>query len=623
MNNDKNIIFLKGSTRYKGANDVGINLQIPLNSTNKEVDEFDRTSIVNLAQLYDTERQKSTKFRPLCKVSLLFDNSYSGFTVGSGLYPNKPYPPFNNNLFYTNALESKLMQTSFYDVIPWGGIPQYNEFSFMRTDFGVSGYTYPPNEHVYLEKSKVSNYNWSFYYSYAFSSTTATTMQITTSSGGTFLWTCGDGIPYEITRAKFNGKSLIRFTCKMEHGLSVGDSVKLNTNCNGLSYFGVYSLGDGYSGSELYVFNVYDLGFSCPGLNSGNYGTFKKFIPNTSLQDGLSTYYVRIHKILTNSDKAVVTNAGFEKNGLRIVKKFESKQLTPNQVSRISVKEDSQSYNISNSDDIDINGLTDNLNRPISEIFLTVINKGYMGWFNKPYLNNTTALKQGWEFNLGPQLNDWWKKDQPLSDCKIPVSSYSKNYTFVIYTQSGQPAVNNLPQFALNSFNQSSSQTKQFYYNADLYSGQTIIGDFCEWNNIEQTERVISKYHHKFTYNSENFNIGGNPNNQLGFYYQPHHPFQIKVYSNYVEESNTNDSYNLPIAGLPEYSYYRNSTKQYIWRDLYDYGFFDNEGRGVDYPFLNGAHYPFSNFTFRIIPEGSNVNLMSNNPNEPLFDDCE
>ena len=51
MNNDKNIIFLKGSARYKGANDVGINVEIPLSSTVKEVDEFLVTDFADLATL--------------------------------------------------------------------------------------------------------------------------------------------------------------------------------------------------------------------------------------------------------------------------------------------------------------------------------------------------------------------------------------------------------------------------------------------------------------------------------------------------------------------------------------------------------------------------------------------
>jgi hypothetical protein len=58
--------------------------------------------------------------------------------------------------------------------------------------------------------------------------------------------------------------------------------------------------------------------------------------------------------------------------------------------------------------------------------------------------------------------------------------------------------------------------------------------------------------------------------------------------------------------------------------------FKDNLKNGVDYPFLNGKHYPYENFIFRIIPEGTNY-IESNLNNyatlygaaQPTKDDCE
>jgi hypothetical protein len=141
----------------------------------------------------------------------------------------------------------------------------------------------------------------------------------------------------------------------MNHNLNVGDYVKLSNTCNGVTYFQVYSLGNGLSNSEKFIFNVYDVGYNCTILENGGMGTFKRVIGEEV--QGVSKYYVRKHKILTNFTDAVITKSGFEKNGLRVVKKFESKQLTPNLVSRVSVKEDSQSYNISFLNDIDIDCL--------------------------------------------------------------------------------------------------------------------------------------------------------------------------------------------------------------------------------------------------------------------------
>jgi hypothetical protein len=51
-----------------------------------------------------------------------------------------------------------------------------------------------------------------------------------------------------------------------------------------------------------------------------------------------------------------------------------------------------------------------------------------------------------------------------------------------------------------------------------------------------------------------------------------------------------------------------------------------NLERGVDYPFLNTAHYPFSDITFRLIPEGINYNESLYGTDfaiKPLIDECE
>ena len=52
-------------------------------------------------------------------------------------------------------------------------------------------------------------------------------------------------------------------------------------------------------------------------------------------------------------------------------------------------------------EDINISGLTDNLDRPVTELFVTILNKGYMGWFNNPYIvNNSTGIQVGWDLNF-------------------------------------------------------------------------------------------------------------------------------------------------------------------------------------------------------------------------------
>ena len=118
-------------------------------------------------------------------------------------------------------------------------------------------------------------------------------------------------------------------------------------------------------------------------------------------------------------------------------------------------------------------------------------------------------------------------------------------------------------------------------------SGDTIDGDFCEWNDYEQSERIISSYYHKLKYNQDVFQTTQTPtSNAPGFYYQPHTPMTIRVFSDYVETGDV-----AVVEGIPGYAYYSKTDQQFRWRDLYTYGFIDNLGRGVDYPFLNFAQY--------------------------------
>jgi hypothetical protein len=169
--------------------------------------------------------------------------------------------------------------------------------------------------------------------------------------------------------------------------------------------------------------------------------------------------------------------------------------------------------------------------------------------------------------------------------------------------------------------------TIDFTYLESLKSGDTINGNFCEWNDYEQKERVISEMYHKFTFNSDVFDMSllDNNNNQLGYYYKPNRPMRIRAFSDYIETGSITN-----IADVPDYAYFSTTYGSFIWRDIYTYGFKDSNKNGVDYPFLNGKHYPYENFIFRIIPEGTNyIESSLNNyatlygAAQPTKDDCE
>jgi hypothetical protein len=552
---------------YKSASFVDEKISISLDQTSQELTEYDRSQTLSLAQVYDDERQATDVYRPTFKVTYLYDNTYSGTT---------DYLPFQYNLFYVNSISS--MTSSI-----WRGFPQYYEFDILR----------PPvdDQHINYKSKSAYTYNWNFYLTYAYNNNYEKKLTYFSETGNNINWVAKDGIPFTITNSTNNGSGVIRFECVASHGLTEGEYVELSLSYRNSNIFQVYRLGNGNFGSEEYIFNVMNIGYTGTTFNNGVTGTFKRVI-NPDNMETKSKYYVRENKVLTNVDDLIITKAAFEKNVFNEDRKFEYSSITPNKVSRISQKTSSNAYDMTSAYDLDFSNLKDNQKRPISEIFLTAIFKGYSGYFNQP--NNNIGLKQGWEFNITKSANTWWDLNNTNSNTTIPVSGYTKT----------------------------SGVTKTFYYNLNLKADDVIDGDFCEWNDYEQAERVASHYYQKIKYNQNVFQTTNNySTNTPGFYYKSHNPMTIRVFSDYVETGDVEF-----VEQVPSWSFFSSSDQQFRWRDLYTYGFIDNLGRGVDYPYLNKSQYPFADIVFRLIPEGTNQNLRIQGVNgeiKPLIDRCE
>jgi hypothetical protein len=602
------IRIVLGSLRFKTSTNTDLSIPTPLVQNSKNLQEFDRSIDVNLAQVFNDERQKSTTFRPVCKFQLLYENAYTGSTN---------YPPLENNLYYINENILLLQQcNASAGAISWQGFPQYHEFDFIRSDYDVSGYTQPLNNHINFISRSASTYNWNFFVSYPYKNSYTKVLEYYDGVHSTAKqWTISDGIPFVIpTGSTFiNGNKVIRFVCPVKHGLSVGEFAKIKivgVSINTNETFQIFELGDGMPGTEEYVFNIYDIGYPSGRFVSGYNGTFKRIINYENPGDTTSKYYVLQHKLLTNVNDAVMVNAGFEQNIFGAKKKFESPVYTPNNNKRVSIKEGAQSYSLSFNKDIDVNPLRDNQKRPITELYITTLWKGYFGLT----LGNS-GLKQGYEFNLplNPTTktpSSWWSSTNSLSNF---VNENNQPYPLGTY----QTPLGVLPN----------GQPINFKYVLSLKEGDVVDGGIYEWNDYEQKERLISDISHKFTFNNNVFDIGCGIQcfNQLGYYYQPHNKMTIRSFSDYIEIGSITN-----IADVPDYSYFSTTYNSFIWRDLYTYGFKDGSGNGVDYPFLNGKHYPYSNYIFRIIPEGTNyIESVLNNyatlygAAQPITDDCE
>jgi len=564
-----NYTIIPSNLQFQSSPNVDQQVNVPLDQNVRTLVEYDRSVTVSLAQVYDNERQASTIFRPTFKLSYFYQNVLTGTTK---------YIPFTNNLYYVDAEKSAVSGI-------WKGYPQYYEFDFFRDNI--------KDGHISYRPISAYTYNWGTYLTYPYKNEYNKNV-FCTLNNTTFEWKVSNGIPFTVKNIEFNGNSLISFECVSPHGLSDGESVELSFSYGNKNIFQVYSLGNGLLNSDKYIFNVYNVGYTGSTFSDTKIGTFKRVVNPLNLLETRSLYYIRRHKVLTNINDLVMTKAGFEKNPFADEKKFEYSAITPNYKNRVSQKSSSNTYSITFKRDFNVNGLLDNQKRPVSELFLTIINKGFSGYFNKP-LNNV-GLKQGWEFNVTSTNNSWWDSNNVNSNTNIQVSSYT----------------------------QTSGVTATFYYNQDLLEGDEVDGDICEWNPYYQIERVVSPYYQKIKYNQDVFQTTSfSDTNGPGYYYKSHYKMTIKVFSNYIETADKNK-----VSEIPTWSFFSNSDQQFRWRDIYTYGFFDELGRGVDYPYLNNAQYPFANVLFKLIPDNSGFNINNtllgvDIPYRPIIDGCE
>jgi hypothetical protein len=221
-----------------------------------------------------------------------------------------------------------------------------------------------------------------------------------------------------------------------------------------------------------------------------------------------------------------------------------------------------------------LSGLTNNLGYTPTEVYVTTIFRNGNGYFNYP-------PKVGYKFNFH---NTWI--DEHFSG-----------------TTSNESVISG-KTFEKESITFTSGNT--------LPIGTILTGAFVEYNKKEVKERIISEAYHKLTnptsifdYGQDNTAVysGSSANNMFGLYFQPHHRIKLRQLSPYTESARTNDIYN-----LPENASYDSDGKIWRWRDLYDHGYFDSDGYGTSFPFVNGIHYVKNNINFYLRNEAAYTN---------------
>lgn len=221
--------------------------------------------------------------------------------------------------------------------------------------------------------------------------------------------------------------------------------------------------------------------------------------------------------------------------------------------------------------DIDLEGLRDNLGRPISELYITFIKTDSNDVFG--------PLKSG--LDLENLLYN--KDDDRLSNARI----IHDGTTTTPVSNTPLPNENDL----YNDYIDKTLLNHEFY------------GDVVEYNKFTVTETILADVLHRFnTVNRERTSTVSlnTPENSVkgprreGYLYKPHHLYQIREFSTYIEQGDSSTE------GIPDYAEDLGDGR-FLWRDYLDIGFSDGVNEGVNYPFTNGAHYIHKNICLSTI----------------------
>lgn len=547
------------STKFKGASNTDSYFNVNLESKNKLLPPGEISRTVNTGDIFDKERDESKVYRIIQTLSPLFTNvlfNLSGDKGPNNYFINinnidgtKPYgyQTFDGYIFKNNAFDTSIPTLTYLQSLDKNLKEQNGWFGFYNPDVQkgeiCNFYDLEPTRDRFDLNSSLIIRNWELTITYPYKSENTHHLV----NNGLLITTA--------ELVEVGGVDMVALGSAVPHNLIVGDTVRLtnmpNSNMNG--DFNVISLG--FNSENFETFFVVDMGVNNAVLgNLFTSGRLKRLYYGNEV-----TYYFRkFKKIKSFETQSDITKYGYDCYPLAFSQTIYG----------------DQTYQVTFNDDIDVSDLVDNLGRPLSELYLTVIKTDSDGLFTKTISGLDLEDYLG---NVGTQTID-----------QRNVSNIRKMHTIS-------------PPLAL--FNSHIPLENNVDINDSDY-----YGDICEYNKFEVKETILIKVMHRFnTLDRETttlvpvtgLNIKG-PRNE-GYIYNPHFLIKIRQFSNYTEQSEINT------VGIPEYAENLGDGR-YLWRDLLSIGINDGQDETLDYPFLNGRHYLHQNicvYTRRQDPFGN------------------
>jgi len=559
MNNDRIKHRLQGTdSQLSTDTDTFINLN--LEGSRRVLPENEINEVVNTAEVFNNERQSSKIYRVLGTIKPIISNvlfnmegdlpnpttqfsdtaSYGWSVFNSDRFRLDPIDNFNNDTGqYTGLTYAQSYKKFLKEKDGW--------FGFYNPDILYTGscdfYTMEPKKERFSLKPSDTK-KWELTITYPFSADTTHFLVTGTTFGGLKIIGRQD--------VTIGGVPSVAFSTPVRHNLKQGDLVFIEgLNPNTLDdYYRVTRTGLDDGSDMEYYFSV---GIDNAVISGVGSARFRRVLGGR--ENGFqSKYYLRLFKKITTVNTNI-NNGTIEDDDYEIYQAAFSQTVFNDEVCQFVFNED-----------IDVGNITDNLGRPISEMFLTTIKTRDSNPINGQ--NFFTDIQAG-------------------LDCGNVVGISSPDFYPDI------PDVRQLrdgPPNGLSNYNDSPLPlTANVRISDDIF-----YGDIVEYNDYELIEHVLGGVGHRFN-TEDRIGTGGiaeGPRHE-GYFYYPHHRIKIRDFSAYVEQGNANT------VGIPDYAFDLGDGR-WLWRDLLDIGINNGQEETLNYPYLNGAHYMYQNFCFPV-----------------------
>ena len=522
----------------KSKTNVNVNTFTNVNfvSNNKELPPGEINYVLDVGEQLNIERNLCTRYRFIFTINPLFSNvlmnpkstsntnwNIEGSENGNGL------DVFDQNAFKTNAysseqFDSKYKILNYLESVNENLIERDGWFGFIDPDITKPGikkfFNIEPTKKRFDLNSNIKK-NWDICITYP----SSIDKQHHIVKGGLLI--------VNIEKVTVGGKPMVALGTATRHGLNTGEKVRVS------------SMSDNQLNGEFTVKRV--------GLDNGDYKENYFAIDVDPSVIGNST------EIIASGRMVRYVNGYESEYYLRKFKKFTDIDYNIYPLAFSNTVFNDQNYQITFNNEVDVDGIKDNLGRPLSELYLTIVKTRDSNFMSQ--------VKSGLDLEyLSGNLAD------------IKLSNIRR-----IHNGSTTPFQTHTP-LESNVVMNPTNNDDEFY------------GDVVEYNKTELVENVLSDVLHRFNTSdrdssTQNETSAKGPRRE-GYMYKPHHQIPIRLYSSFVEQG-----YTATTGNIPDYSEKLNGGK-YIWRDLLTIGAPLANGETLEYPFTNNSHYIYDNICF-------------------------